>query len=109
MLIIKGKNQKSLWLNENYIGHNTLIIDSEGLRFPLVSQNLVYSVDVNEFSIDALKDELTNSDIRIDKVLFYNSVDEETALEFEKEINKEFNIQVAVSIQTDGEIVVEKK
>ena len=109
MLIIKGNNQKSLWLNENFIGHNTLIVDSEELRFPLVGQNLIYSIDVNEFSIDDLKYELVNGHIKIDKVLFYNSVDENTALEFEKEINKELNIQVAVSIQTDGEIVIENK
>ena len=109
MLITKGGNGKSQWLNENFIDGKTLIVETSDIAFPkqILKSNAMYIIEDRLEFLDSLtKDYLTDEHypFMVNKVLFWGCAELFKLKNFESNI-KDFHpeFSVAVAIHKDNE------
>lgn len=114
MLVVKGGNGKSKWLNENFIDGKTLIIEQEYIKFPksMLKSNSMYVSETKEninnyldcFAKEYFADEIIPN--MFEKVVLWGHLNYNRAFEFEskiREVHPEFT--VAFAMHCNGESV----
>ncbi|MCL1696303.1 hypothetical protein [Lysinibacillus sp. BPa_S21] len=109
MLIVKGKNEKSIYIRDNVLNENSLVIETEKGSLVNVSDIDFNYAQINKLNwIVELEDLLSDYEeinAKYSNLILYLNLKEEE-IEVVKKMSENIKIDVILSIQTNGVLEV---